>query len=59
MNEFSLLVGTTSKEVYLCDQVAWLIAPLLTFDGVTSLLKHCRELSSLGVFFNATLAVTS
>ncbi|KAG1840867.1 hypothetical protein C8R48DRAFT_787870 [Suillus tomentosus] len=42
------------KELYLGDQKAWLIAPLLTFDGVTSLLKHCRQLLSLGVFFNAT-----
>ncbi|KAG1848064.1 hypothetical protein DFJ58DRAFT_705127 [Suillus subalutaceus] len=43
------------KELHLGDQGAWLTAPLLTFDGVISLLKHCRQLSSLGVFFNATL----
>lgn len=43
------------KELYLGNQGAWLIAPLLTFKGVTTLLKHCRQLSSLGVFFNATL----
>ncbi|KAG1764541.1 hypothetical protein EDD22DRAFT_1018766 [Suillus occidentalis] len=44
------------QQLYLGDQEAWLIAPLLTFDGVRSLLKHCRQLSSLGVFFDATLA---
>ncbi|KAG1778923.1 hypothetical protein EV702DRAFT_1217998 [Suillus placidus] len=43
------------SQLYLGDQKVWLIAPLLTFDGVASLLKHCRQLSSLGVFFNATL----
>ncbi|KAG1886599.1 hypothetical protein F4604DRAFT_1722519 [Suillus subluteus] len=43
------------KELYMGDQGAWLIAPLLTFEGVISLLKRCRQLSSLGVFFDATL----
>ncbi|KAG2040480.1 hypothetical protein BDR03DRAFT_892418 [Suillus americanus] len=43
------------KELRLGDEGAWHIAPLLTFDGVISLLKHCRQLSSLGVCFNATL----
>ncbi|KAG2129171.1 uncharacterized protein EDB93DRAFT_140825 [Suillus bovinus] len=42
------------KELYLGDQGVWLVAPLVTFDGVTSLLKHFRQLLSLGVFFNAT-----
>lgn len=43
------------KELYLGNRGAWLIAPLLTFEGIISLLKRCRQLSSLGVFFNATL----
>ncbi|KAG1889138.1 hypothetical protein F4604DRAFT_1914979 [Suillus subluteus] len=43
------------KELYLGDENAWLVAPLLTFDGVVSLLKHCRQLSALGVFFDATV----
>ncbi|KAG1730598.1 hypothetical protein EDB19DRAFT_1375764 [Suillus lakei] len=42
------------QELYLGDQGRWLIAPLATFDGVVSLLKHCHQLSSLGIFFNAT-----
>ncbi|KAG2063726.1 hypothetical protein BDR04DRAFT_1085111 [Suillus decipiens] len=43
------------EQLYLGDQKSWLVDPLLTFDGVISLLKHCRQLSALGVFFNATL----
>ncbi|KAG1731275.1 hypothetical protein EDB19DRAFT_1340198 [Suillus lakei] len=42
------------KELYLGDQNGWLIAPLLTFDGVATLMKHCRQLCLLGIFFNAT-----
>ncbi|KAG1883022.1 hypothetical protein F4604DRAFT_1649714 [Suillus subluteus] len=40
--------------LWLGDQHNWLTAPLLTFDGVTSLLKCCRQLSCLGIFFDAT-----
>ncbi|KAG2149311.1 hypothetical protein DEU56DRAFT_781586 [Suillus clintonianus] len=41
------------QELYLGDKGRWLIAPLATFDGVVSLFKHCHQLSSLGIFFNA------
>ncbi|KAG0706360.1 hypothetical protein DFH29DRAFT_846127 [Suillus ampliporus] len=42
------------RQLYLGNQTYWLINPLVTFEGVTSLLMHCRQLSSLGIFFNAT-----
>lgn len=41
-------------DLYLGDKGRWLIAPRATFDGVLSLLKHCHQLSSLGIFFDAT-----
>ncbi|KAG2149310.1 hypothetical protein DEU56DRAFT_851594 [Suillus clintonianus] len=42
------------QELHLGDKGRWPTAPLATFDGVVSLIKHCRQLSSLGIFFNAT-----
>ncbi|KAG1749102.1 uncharacterized protein EDB91DRAFT_1344763 [Suillus paluster] len=42
------------QRLYLGHQRCWHFIPLLTFEGVTSLLMHCRQLSSLGIFFGAT-----
>ncbi|KAG2115207.1 uncharacterized protein F5147DRAFT_676597 [Suillus discolor] len=42
------------QDLYLGDKGRWLIAPQATFDGVVSLLKHCHQLFSLGIFFSAT-----
>ncbi|KAG1749094.1 uncharacterized protein EDB91DRAFT_1244886 [Suillus paluster] len=42
------------QKLYLGHQRHWSFIPVLTFEGVTSLLMHCRQLSSLGIFFDAT-----
>ncbi|KAG2115208.1 uncharacterized protein F5147DRAFT_412861 [Suillus discolor] len=42
------------QRLRLGDQHHWFIAPLVTFDGIISLLRHCRQLFCLGIFFNAT-----
>ncbi|KAG1730597.1 hypothetical protein EDB19DRAFT_1912851 [Suillus lakei] len=43
------------RELYLGDRGYWPVAPLPTFDGIAALLTHCRQLSDLGIFFDATL----
>ncbi|KAG2158093.1 uncharacterized protein EDB93DRAFT_1077850, partial [Suillus bovinus] len=42
-------------DLYLGDKGCWVVAPQATFGGVISLLKHCHQLSSLGIFFSATI----
>ncbi|KAG0706359.1 hypothetical protein DFH29DRAFT_901981 [Suillus ampliporus] len=45
------------RELHLGDRGWWPIKPYATFKGVVSLSKHCRQLSTLGIFFDATFII--